>query len=295
MHRPHLTGFAMPSLIRPVSRAGNRLGRLLSRQYRLWTAERRCLPDFIIIGTQKGGTTSLFHYLAQHPQLEASWRKEVHFFDGGLNPRRDNHARGERWYRANFPLAANMTADEQAFEASPLYLFHPLAPARMAALLPEVRLIALLRNPVERALSHYFHEVRKGREPLAVMEALQSEEARLAPVLETGDYKHTAFMHFSYKLRGHYAEQIRRYHQYFPRENLLVLSSEAFFSEPQATLARIFDFIGVDAANVPNLVARNVGSNRTLVAAPVYDYLQSYFQPLNQDLYELLGTDFGWE
>lgn len=294
MHRPHLTGFDMPSPIRSVSRAGNRLGRLLSRQYRLWTADRRCLPDFIIIGTQKGGTTSLFHYLAQHPQLRASWRKEVHYFDGGLNPRRDNYARETRWYRANFPLAGDMTAGEQAFEASPLYLFHPLAPARMAALLPDVRLIALLRNPVERALSHYFHEVRKGRETLPVMEALQNEEARLAPVLEAGDYKHTAFMHFSYKLRGHYAEQIRRYHQYFPPEKLLVLGSEAFFTEPQASLQRIFDFVGVGAGNVPDLMARNVGSNRAHVPPPVYDYLQAYYQPLNRDLYDLLGTDFGW-
>ena len=294
MHRLQLTGFDMASLIQSVSRAGNRLGRLWSRQYRSWTADRRCLPDFIIIGAQKSGTTSLFHYLAQHPQLKASWRKEVHFFDGGLSPRRDNHARGEHWYRSNFPLVDDMTAGDQAFEASPLYLFHPLAPARMAELLPDVRLIAVLRHPVERALSHYFHEVRKGRETLPVMEALEREEDRLALLLEKQDYSHPVFTHFSYKSRGHYAQQIRRYHEYFPPENLLVLGSEAFFGDPHAALARIFDFVGVDPVTVPNLVPRNVGSNRTRVEAPVYDYLESYFRPLNRELYALLGTDFGW-
>lgn len=284
----------MSSLLRPVTRAGERLGRLWSRQYRLWTADRRCLPDCIIIGTQKGGTTSLFHCLAQHPQLRPAWRKEVHFFDGGLKSGRDNYALGQRWYRANFPLAAGMASGDQAFEASPLYLFHPLAPQRMARMLPDVRLIALLRNPVERALSHYFHEQRKGRESLPLMAALQAEESRLAPLLAREDFDHPHFGWYSYKQRGHYAEQLARYYQLFPAENLLVLPSEAFFAEPAKTLGQIWAFLGVEAVTIPDLEPLNVGSNRTRVDDGVYAWLEDYFRPFNRELYELLGRDFGW-
>ncbi|MCC1496009.1 sulfotransferase [Alcanivorax sp. 1008] len=285
----------MPSVRESFVRAINRLVRPGLLQYRKFTAGGRALPSFIIIGTQKGGTTSLFHYLSQHPQLVPSYRKEVHYFDGGLKPKRDNFALGERWYRSNFPLRKHIRQGQQAFEASPLYVFHPLAPERIHALLPDAKLILLLREPTERALSHYFHQARKGRETLSVMDALQGEEARLAPVLAEHDYKHQSFMHFSYKLRGHYAEQIRRYQGLFPKENLLILGSEKFFSDPHTALRKVFEFVGVDSSfQVPNLNARNVGSNRKSVDADVYQYLQDYFSPHNQELYELLGEDFDW-
>ena len=286
----------MSSFRESVARFLSRLVRPFLLKYRQFTAAGRALPSFIIIGTQKGGTTSLFHYLSQHPQLLPSYRKEVHYFDGGLKPKRDNFALGERWYRSNFPLRRHMRADQQAFEASPLYLFHPLAPQRIHDLLPDAKLILLLREPTERALSHYFHQSRKGRESLPVTEALQGEEARLAPVLAEHHYKHQNFMHFSYKLRGHYAEQIRRYQALFPAENLLILGSEQFFADPHAALKRVFEFVGVDGSfQVPNLQARNVGSNRKSVQADVYQYLKDYFEPHNEELYQLLGERFGWE
>ncbi|MDF1628596.1 MAG: sulfotransferase [Alcanivoracaceae bacterium] len=285
----------MPSVRESFARAINRLVRPWLLQYRKLTSSGRALPSFIIIGTQKGGTTSLFHYLSQHPQLVPSYRKEVHYFDGGLKPKRDNFALGERWYRSNFPLRKHIRPDQQAFEASPLYVFHPLAPERIHALLPDAKLILLLREPTERALSHYFHQSRKGRETLSVMDALQGEEARLAPVLAEQNYKHQSFMHFSYKLRGHYAEQIRRYQDIFPKENLLILGSEQFFSDPHTALEKVFEFVGVDSSfQVPNLNARNVGSNRKSVQADVYQYLQDYFAPHNQELYTLLGENFDW-
>jgi hypothetical protein len=286
----------MSSFRESVVRVLSRLVRPFLLKYRQLTAAGRALPSFIIIGTQKGGTTSLFHYLSQHPQLVPSYRKEVHYFDGGLKPKRDNFALGERWYRSNFPLRRQLRADQQAFEASPLYVFHPLAAKRIHDLLPDAKLILLLREPTERALSHYFHQSRKGRESLPVTEALQGEEARLAPVLAEHNYKHQNFMHFSYKLRGHYAEQIRRYQALFPKQSLLILGSEQFFADPHTALKKVFEFVGVDASfQVPNLQARNVGSNRKSVQADVYQYLRDYFEPHNEELYQLLGERFGWD
>src|SRR5436189_26280 len=139
----------------------------------------RPLPDFLILGAQKAGTTALYAYLRWHPQVTGPSFKEVSFFDR-------HYARGERWYRAHLPVRRRAVVGE----ASPSYLFHPLAPERVARMLPEARLIALLRNPVDRAFSHYQHEVALGREQLSFEDALAGEFAepnrRLAKLLGRG-------------------------------------------------------------------------------------------------------------
>jgi len=264
-------------------------------QARRLTSANRALPNFIIIGTQKGGTTSLYRYLAQHPDLIASFTKEVHYFDGGLNPAVDTYALGLPWYRAHFPAQSRCEPPKQCFEASPLYMFNPLVPERIKQVLPAVKLIAILRDPVERAISHYFHEHRKGREPLPIEAALAKEADRLAPIYAQSDYKQRAFIDFSYQARGRYHEQLQRFDGLFPRENMLVLTSESLFTDPHATLGRVLEFVGADTGfSVPNLKPRNVGSNRTDVAPAVYESLRETFRPHNQALYEWAGEDFGW-
>lgn len=263
--------------------------------HRALTSGRRALPSFLIIGAAKSGTTSLYSYLGQHPNLIRGYSQEVHFFDGGLDPNRDDFARGERWYRKHFPLIDDMGDADQTFESSPLYIYHPLAAERMYRLLPRVRLIALLRNPIERAISHYFHERRHGREPLELGQALAAEEARLQPALARGDFKDVAFIHLSYKRRGLYGEQIQRFRQYFPADQMMIVNHEQLFADPHAGLRRIFAFLGVDPDFVvPALRPHNVGSNRQDVDAAIYRKLDAYFAPHNRKLYDLIGTDFGW-
>lgn len=285
----------MPSLKKLVPSWVKAPFRLMLAKYRQATWRSRCLPDFIIIGTQRGGTTSLFSYLGQHPHLFPSSTKEVHFFDGGLKPQMDNFRSGLPWYQAHFPLKRNLGAHQKAFEASPLYMYNPLVPKRISELLPNVKLIAILRQPTERAISHYFHEKKLGYETLPMREAFQAEEARLKPVVEKEDYKNDIFTHQSYKTRGHYSEQIKKYLNYFPRSNLLLLSSEKFFAEPQNTLQQIFRFVGVDADFVnKDLEPRNTGGNKTTIEPDIYEYLNDYFRPHNQALYALTGEDYGW-
>ena len=258
-----------------------------------WRGRR--LPDFIIIGAQKTGTSSLFRYLNQHPQLRASFRKEVHFFDGGLDPDVDDFSKGQAWYRSHFPRKASVVDGQRVFEASPLYIFNPLAPKRIAESIPQAKLILVLRNPVERAISHYFHEVRRGREPLPLMEALQSEDRRLAAALEGQDFKSYEFIHYSYKSRGLYREQLARYLEHFAMEDILILSSEAMLADPRSTLRRVFEFVGVDPEfSVGNLRPSNIGRNKEAVEPEVYAYLQDYFRAPNEELYELIGQDLGW-
>ncbi len=278
------------------------LGRVIKRGlrysvflYRQAANRFRALPHFIILGAQKSGTTSLFSYLSQHPQIFPSLTKEVHFFDGGLNPHVDNYVKGIRWYRAHFPYNSSLCNGCITGEASPLYLYNPLAPGRIFNLLPDVKLIAILRNPTERAISHYYHVKRLNMEPLPIMEAFQEEDSRLRPAMREMNYKSIEYMYYSYKMRGLYRQQIDRYLQHFDMNQLLILDSETFFSDPATTLKRVFDFLGVDGKfQVRDLKPKNVGSNKTKVSSRVYEYLNAYFSPHNEELYQLLGKALSW-
>src|SRR5690348_6863383 len=147
----------------------------LEKLYRGVTSPIRLLPDFLVIGTQRGGTTSLYHYLQAHESIAPSSIKEIHFFDR-------KYARGLAWYRGHFPTGAEkwyaQRLRRQAFvtgEASPVYLFHPHVPARVKQALPAVKLIVLLRNPVDRAYSQYYHAVELGLETRPFEEAIGDE------------------------------------------------------------------------------------------------------------------------
>ena len=252
------------------------------------TARWRTLPEVIIIGAQKSGTTSLFYYLAQHPQIRSPLRKEIYYFGS-------NFVKGTDWYRGHFPLKRLLSRGQITFEGSPSYLFNPIVPAQIAALLPTVKLIAVLRDPTKRAVSHYFHSKRKGREALSIEEAMAQEERRLAELLANSRYDDPAFRHHSYKLRGHYWEQLERFFAIFPRSQLLVLSSDELFTEPELVLQRVSEFIGIDPTfRFSNLAARNINPNRQPVEPGVYEELDRYFRPHNEKLFRMLGQDFGW-
>ncbi len=272
-----------------------RIKQKLYWSHRLYTSNRRSLPNLIIIGAQKAGTTSLFYYLSQHPQLVPSIRKEVHYFDGGLDPTSDDFLRGEKWYRAHFPRTKEIKSSDVVFEATPSYLYHPEVPNRIHDLIPSVKMIALLRNPTERAISQYFHEKRKNQENLPIMDALLAEEDRLKLILERKNYKDSAFFRFSYKLRGHYYEQLNRFFNYFEQNQLLILSSEYFFQNTRKALEQISHFLGIDMNLTQyDLEPKHVSKNKVEVDREVYQYLNDYFKPYNERLYDLIGVDFGW-
>lgn len=246
----------------------------------------------MVIGAQKAGTTSLHAWLAQHPQILPPFEKEVHYFDGGLDPQTDNFSKGIDWYRAHFPKAA-AAAGRKSFETTPLYLFHPLAAPRIKEQLPDIKLIAVLRNPVDRAVSHYFHTRRNGGETLAMADAFAAEDQRLAAAGK--DYSSPAYIRHSYKARGRYAEQLERYLRLFPKDQLLIIDSEGLFERPAEYLRRIYAFAGVDPAYTPGkLQPRNVAPEKDTTDPRVLDELRAYFRPHNQALYELLGAEFTW-
>jgi hypothetical protein len=256
------------------------------RAWHRGSSRARVLPNFVVIGAQKSGTTSLYRYLIEHPAILAADAKEVHFFDL-------NYRRGVRWYRSHFPLQVQMQRVAKRIgsppltgEASPYYLFHPDVPARLYALLPQARLIVLLRDPVDRAVSHHNHEVQDGYEELTFADAIEREPRRLA----------TAFSHahHSYLSRGRYAEQLEAWFAFYPREQFLIMNSRELFVDPAAAVARTLSFLGLPPYELESY--ENVtGRSKTDVDPDVRRRLYAYFAPHNRRLYELLGTDFHWE
>ena len=265
-------------------------------EYRKATWRFRPLPEFLIIGAQKSGTSSLHSYLCQHPQLFSSpYKKEIHYFSTLKFNQKEKFENGEHWYRAHFPRQREMCNGSMTFETTPDYIFHPPVPARIHALSPEMKLIALLRNPTERAISNYFMENRKNREPLPMLEAFQQEEARIERAVKEQDYNNQFYIDTAYKSRGRYAEQLARFLVFFPAKQILLLSSEELFSDPYGSLRKVYDFLDVDPDfKINDIAPRNIGRKKGEVPAGVREYLDEYFQPYNQTLYQLAGKNFGW-
>ena len=247
------------------------------------------LPDFLGIGTQKGGTTSLQALLEQHPGAYLPPAKELHYFS--------LHAdRGPGWYAEQFAPAG---PQQRCGEITPYYLFHPQAPARIQALLPEVRLIVLLRDPVERALSQYFHARRHGFEPLELEAALAAEAGRLAGAeaqLEAAGSHHTSHQKHSYVSRSRYEQQLAAYEQRFGAAQLLVIRSEDLFSSTERCWQSIQTFLGLEPIPLPAPLARaNAGRGEAnAVPAAIRQQLRQELAATAQAVQARYGFDWGW-
>ncbi len=262
------------------------------------TSALRALPDFLVIGGQRCGTTSFYNQIARHPAVARAFRKEVHFFD-------QSYGRGAGWYRSNFPLRLGQRiagrlrgTDALTGEASPYYIFHPHAARRAARLVPQARIIALVRNPVDRAHSHYHHEVRLGAETLPFPEALETEARRLAGeeerMLEDETYVSFNHQHFSYVARGRYVDQLARWLAFFPPEQVLVLASEDFYADPPGIVGRALEFLGLPGWRPAGRRRDNQGRYRGL-DADLRRELAQRFAADNRRLYASLGRDLGWD
>lgn len=193
------------------------------------------LPDFLGLGTQKGGTTSLHRWLSNHPEVYLPTHKEIHYFDL-------QYTRKINWYREQFSEAKK---NQICGEITPYYLYHPAVPKRIKEVTHKIKLIVLLRDPAERALSQYFHAKKRGFETLAIAEALRAEKYRLKYGGKESKQKH------SYVSRSFYLEQLDRYEKLFEKECILVLKSEDLFESPYSTWKSITNFLEVDSTIFP--------------------------------------------
>jgi hypothetical protein len=270
----------------------------LNRVVYTTTGPSHVLPDFLIIGTARSGTTSLYEYLSQHPSVIPGVGKEVYYFDKKFD-------KGINWYKSFFPtkLSKSLLENKQknkclTGEATPRYLHYPHAPKRVFDLIPNVKLIVLMRNPIDRAFSHYQMEVGSGNEELSFEEAIQQEEKRILDDMKKMEsdenFYSVYFYRKSYLTRGIYVNQLKRWFEYFPREQFLILKSEDLYSKTSEVYDQVLDFLGL-----PNFELNSFKAHRmrkySAIGEETRKKLADYFKPYNKQLYQLLDRNFDWK
>jgi Sulfotransferase domain len=261
------------------------------------TAGLRARPGFIMMGASRCGTTSLFRALSAHPRvMRPAVNKGVRYFDL-------NYSRGWDWYLGHFPLRRTASArggpagPAVPFEASGYYIFHPFAAERIAADLPGVRLVVMLRDPVERAYSAWKHESARGFEWEPFERALELEDERLLGETDRmgrdPDYESFCHRHLSHRARGEYADQLDRVLRVVPRSRLHVMQSEAFFAEPAREYARLLDFLGLPGHDPGGFAVHNARPSSPMPGS-VRHALTEHYAPFDDRLETLIGEPLRW-
>ncbi|MBX2846055.1 MAG: sulfotransferase domain-containing protein [Saprospiraceae bacterium] len=258
----------------------------LRKRFRLFTSPFRALPDFIIIGVQKGGTSSLYYYLSQHPQVKVSAKKEIHFFNLWFD-------KGLRWYKHFFPFRKKGILTG---EATPAYLMHPKAAQRIKATCPNAKLIVLFREPLQRAYSNFKMNKRQGLEEAedfatALERELQRHGNDERRKENNPDYYSKAIHNFSYIGRSKYFSQLQPWLQRFPKEQLLYIKSEDFFSDPNSTLSTVYEYLGLETIYPEDLSPQFAGNYKALSEVNEKRYKQ-LFTTENNQLKEVTGISW---
>lgn len=270
------------------------------RTYGVATASLRPPPELLIVGAKRGGTTSLWQYLAEHPGMLAQFptpnSKGTYFLS-------EEWQRGERWWRSHFVDARTRSRAEARLgyppvtgESSPYDLYHPLAPGRAARAAPDALVVAVLRNPVDRAYSHW-KERSRHTETLSFADALAVEAERTAgeeaAIVADPAYASFPHRHQSYVDQGRYGPMLRRWFDQFGRNKMIVVTAESFYADPQATVDRVTDRLGLPRHTVADVTPRNDAPSD-----PMADDLRARLTAeLSDDILaveDLLGIDTGW-
>lgn len=294
----------MQSLIAPRA-----IAKKAVRAVGIATSSLRPAPDFLIIGAKRGGTTSFYFDLLEHPSILrlfpppiSPWKKDatkgVHYFDS-------NFDQGSRWYRSYMPTSASrrvvtVRRGERAVagEASPYYLFHPAVAARAHESVPAARIIVLLRDPVMRTYSHWKERRRGGAEALDFQAALAAEPERLdgerRRLFHDATYRSYAWEQQSYATQSLYAESLRPWIERFGRDNVHCVISEEYYEDPARVLRDVDSFLGLTSRKSARGIVRNA-ANGLRLDPQISARLRARFREPNLELSQLLGRSLPWE
>ena len=270
---------------------------LCKRHFYGITASLRILPDFLVIGVGRGGTTSCFHYLSQHPSIIGSAYDEIGFFD-------ENFHLGLNWYRSMFPTKFLKKKIVKKFgkcltyDVTPAYIRKPWVARRIKELFPEIKLIALLRNPVDKAYSHYNSKMQVEGDTKTTFEEMIEEDIKMIEKFENtnsiiDDEYFRNYIEKSPLGRGLYAQQLKIWFELFDPKQLLILTSEELSTETNKTMNKIFQFLDLPDYEIPDTAKRSTG-NYTNMKMDTRKKLISFFSKYNQDLFKLLNQEFDW-
>ncbi|NIP61655.1 MAG: sulfotransferase [Nitrosopumilaceae archaeon] len=273
-----------------------------------------CLPNFMIIGSPKCGTTSLYHYLCQHPNILPAITKETYFFNG-------YYSKNKNWYKMFFPNKFSIMQNEKrkgitlTGEATPSYLSHPLVPKRVFDFIPNCKLIVILRNPIDRAYSHYHNNLRNGVETESFEFAIEHESERINDMSyeinsekkqEKNDetfiehlkkllnFRVQNFQLYSYLSDGIYVRSLKRWMKIFPKEQFLILETSELKKKSNRITNTVFDFLGLSEFNIPDLSIKQKTTRNTM-NPDTRKKLKKIFEPHNEELFKFIGKDFHWD
>ena len=274
------------------------IGKSTHRTYCKVTGPIHTLPNFLIIGAAKGGTSSLYDYLIQHPNVFSCIIKEPNYFSMYFD-------RSAEWYRSFFPFSFSKYYFEKikkkkfvTGEASTEYYWHPHAPKRAQQIVPNAKIIFLLRNPADRAFSHYQMCCRAGIEQLSFEEAIKREEERTSEeyqkMLKDEYYFSAKFSSYAYIRKSIYIDFIQNWMKYFPKEQFMFIKSESFFENPGKILNDVLKFLELPELKLSQYKITRQGIYEKM-DNKIRNKLLTYFKPHNEKLYKFLDSDFGWE
>ena len=254
-----------------------------------WSSSLRVLPDLIVIGVVRSGTTSLYHYLSQHPSIIKSAYDELGYFDS-------NYDLGLNWYKSLFPTIFEKKKVEEkngkfiTYDVTPFYIYNEKVPKRIQKIIPDSKLILILRNPVDRAYSNYFITKQNKK-----FEDIISEEKETLKIIDQKNKEeYYKFVHTSLLSRGFYAEQLEKWFKIFPRNQILIIKSEDFAIQTNKIMNEIFNFLGLENFNILDDSKKN-----KIVYEPMKEEtrreLIEYFRPYNEKLYSMINRNFDWE
>ncbi|MEM8672553.1 MAG: tetratricopeptide repeat protein [Cyanobacteria bacterium P01_G01_bin.67] len=246
-----------------------------------WQQPKQNAPDFLLIGATKCGTTSLFNYLSHHPQILAPHKKEINFFNFNYN-------QGVEWYLAHFPAITD-GKEYLTGEASPFYIYHAQAAERIRQLFPDIKIIVMLRNPVNRTISEYYHAANHGLEQRSLTAIIEQEKQLLAT-----QSRSEVLNKFGYLINSIYFDRIVQWQSNFSDKNTLIIDSEMFFAQTEQIMQQIWQLLGLPSVSPPQHIRYNLGTYPP-VKQEIKKQLQEFFAPYNQQLFAHLNQELSWQ
>jgi len=250
----------------------------------------RSYPDFIIIGSQKAASSSLHNYLALHSEIKSPPIKETQFFNM-------NYDRGMVYYKSIFPIK---NKSQLTFESTPDYLSHPLAPKLCFEHLPNIKLIVTLRNPVDRAVSHFNFVKGYGGEEIemTLKKALQLEDERIKWALNNIEdnryYAAASLARYGYKRNGEYVKHLKEWLKYYPYDNFFFIDFDEIKSNINSALKSIHDFLGLSFEAMSTNMISNKTKSKEKIDFVTFQYLNEYYKEMNSELFDLIKKDLKW-
>ena len=262
---------------------------VLKRHVYGWSSPFRVLPDLIVIGVVRSGTTSLYHHLSQHPCMKMSAYDELGFFD-------INYDLGKYWYRSMFPTKFHKEkiikkyGKFMTYDVTPFYIYNEKVPKRIHETLPNSKIIVILRNPIDRAYSNYFINKQEKK----FEDVIANEKKIIDKIDRTNEEEYYKFVHTSLLARGFYAEQLEKWYKIFSKDHILVIKSEEFARDTKKIMNEIFQFLELKNYNIQDISKKNEIHYEPIKKETRKDLIE-YFRPHNKKLYSLIGRDFDWD